>query len=212
MNESYGKSVLGSLDEKCSRNFQETSVEEIWEQFFVRYYPQMSNSSSMKLWLFIDGLDTVADVDGARSDLLKLIGSSSTQGLAIHFMLLGKPSLSTHVMESIPESDCGIIEIGSDNNSGDIALFINSHMGERPFKTFNAETLAKIPDKLSKRKNFSYVRSALQTISQQTQDDDALDQLGKLPREFGGLIQRQITRIGKDLADRKLESLRFLLH
>ena len=212
IDKSYGKSVLGDLDEEDPRDFQDSSVEDIWEQFFVKYYSQVSNSSSMKLWLIMDGLDTAMDLDRARSDLLKLIGSISTQGLAIHVMLLGQPSLSPDVRELIPESDCGIIEISSENNSGDMALFIDSQMGERRFKTFNAETLATIRDKLSKRKNFSYVRSALQEISQQTQDDDALDQLKKLPREFGDLIQRQIGRVGKDLAEKKLESLRYLLH
>ena len=55
------------------------------------------------------------------------------------------------------------------------------------------------------------MRFALQEIGQQTQDDDAVDQLAKLPHEFGNLIQRQLVRIGKDLPTRKVESLRFLL-
>ena len=208
----YAKSVLADIDDGDPRDWQKASVDYIWEQFFVKYYTHSSESSSAKLWLIVDGLETADNTDHALSDLLKLFGSIKASGISIQVLLLGQPSSSQDVTDNIPESDLATVEISSDKNSGDIALFVESKMCERPFKTFHADTLATIRDKLSKRKNFAYVRFALQEIGQQTQDDDALDQLGQLPQEFGSLIQRQIARVGKDLRPQKAESLRFLFH
>ena len=212
IDKTYAKSILADIDDDDPRDWQRASVDDIWEQFYMKYYMHLPDSSSAKPWLVVDGLETADNTDHARFDLLKLFGSIKARGISIRVLLLGQPSLAPDVMDNIPESDLAAIEISSDKNSGDIALFVESRMCERPFKTFHRNTLAIIRDKLSKRKNFAYVRFALQEIGQQTQDDDALDQLGQLPQEFGSLIQRQIARMGKDLRPQKAESLRFLFH
>ena len=109
----FAKSMLAGIDEESPRDWQKASVDEIWEQFYVRYYLQLSDSS-MKLWLVLDGIETAGNNDNARSDLLKLFRSIKARGVSIHVLLLGQPSLDLDIMDSIPESDLLTIEVGSE--------------------------------------------------------------------------------------------------
>lgn len=175
--ETYAKRVLAELDEGRPLDWEQRSVRDIWAQFFAKQYPKQSESSYAKLWLIVDGLEAARNADNIHCDLLELFASIKDQELSIHVVSLVQPVLERDIPYSHNESIPSIIEISGGKNSRYMSTFIDSEMAGRRFKSFEQATLSKIREKLCKEKNFSYVRSALQEIALQTQDQDALDQL-----------------------------------
>jgi len=142
--ETYARTIERHF--KDDKEWQFSSLEDIWQTFFVEMYKPSSDEIKVQLSIVIDGVE---EMDEERHELFKMWSKAKSDGLAIRFFLAGASDLDSEIVSTFDQEHFVSRSVNSDVNGADMKLFIDS--SKKMLHNLNEETVQTVTQRLQEK-------------------------------------------------------------